>query len=86
MKLDQVLKLKLLLVVALCSTASACPPTEEHPKTVSDFCLNDRRLTVSVPPTDGDDIDNQWDTLETVLKIFQHNEVYDQLCVKPSVP
>lgn len=46
---------------------------------MSDFCLNDRRISVNVPP-DGPDPENLFDTLETVLEILGHNEVFDQLC------
>jgi hypothetical protein len=52
---------------------------------VSDFCLIDRRISVNVPP-DGPDLANVFDTLETVLHVFEHNETYDRLCATPDAP
>lgn len=80
MKFDQVLRPKLLLVAAIACTSSACGQrAPEPPLTVSDFCLNDRRLSVAIP-ADLDDPGNRFDTSETVTEVLAHNEVYDRLC------
>lgn len=67
----------LLAVVSVC-ILSACAQTVEPPTTVSDFCLNDQRISVSVGV--APDPENKFDTEETTLQVLEHNEVYDTLC------
>lgn len=60
---------------------SACGANGERPKSVSDFCLNSQRITVSVAPATGaNDPGNKFDTDETVNQVFEHNAVVDRLC------
>ncbi|NLR72863.1 hypothetical protein HGI47_18465 [Novosphingobium sp. ERN07] len=62
---------------------SACDPLEP-PKTVSDFCLNDRRISIEPAPAAGTtDPGNQWDTEQTVAEALEHNAVHDRLCPAP---
>lgn len=69
------------LAGAMLFTASACATTAPAPRPVSDFCLNDRRVTVSVAPAAGqDDPGNRFDTDATVSEAFAHNAVLDRLC------
>ena len=59
---------------------SACGP-RETPRTVSDFCLNDRPVKFSIAPDPGkDDPGNQFDTEETVKDLIEHNAVHSRLC------
>lgn len=76
---------RLALLAISCATISACGQPETL-RSVSDFCLNDRRLTTSVPGEAEDDPGNQWDTFDTVLQIFAHNEVHDRLCPPVTTP
>jgi hypothetical protein len=69
-----------------CVTISACG-VQEHPRTVSDFCLNDRRLSYEPAPAAGvDDPGNQYDTDQTGDEVLAHNEVYDRLCPTSASP
>lgn len=68
-----------------CATISACGQPEP-PRTVSDFCLNDRRVSIEIEPAVGAEDavkGNDFDTDETVTEVLTHNQVYDRLCVKP---
>lgn len=59
---------------------SACSP-RETPKTVSDFCLNDRSVPFSVADVaHGDDPGNKFDTEATINDLIEHNRVYRKLC------
>jgi len=59
---------------------SACGQPEPL-RTVGDFCLNDRHITVEVAPAPGvDDTGNRFDTDETVEQVLAHNEVLARLC------
>lgn len=70
----------LALLAIGCATVSACGQ-QERPRTASDFCLVDQRLTVEAAPGIGaDDPGNQYDTDETVEQVLAHNEVHDRLC------
>lgn len=61
---------------------SACFPLET-PRTVSDFCLNDREVKFAVAPSSGgDDPGNQYDTDETTADLIEHNAVLRRLCRK----
>lgn len=63
-----------------CATISACGQPE-RPRTASDFCLVDQRLTIEPAPAAGvDDPGNRFDTDETVKQVLEHNEVHDRLC------
>jgi hypothetical protein len=56
----------------------------EPPRTVSDFCLNDRQLSSNAAPAAGiDDPGNQYDSDETLLGIYSHNAVHQDLCGSP---
>ena len=67
------------LLAALALT-SACSP-RSTPRTVSDFCLNDREIKVSVAPGAGvDDPGNQFDTDQTTAALLEHNAVRRRLC------
>lgn len=53
----------------------------ETPRTVSDFCLNDREVKYAVAPAPGqDDAGNQFDTDATVKDLIEHNAVRRRLC------
>lgn len=53
----------------------------ERPRTVSDFCLIDKRVSVEPAPVAGvDDPGNQWDSDATLAEVLEHNEVHDRLC------
>lgn len=74
---------KLMLVLATASMLSACAATEERPRTVSDFCLNAKRITSDVEPQVGaEDAEpgNQYDTDDTVFQTYAHNATIDRLC------
>lgn len=59
---------------------SACGQPE-RPRTVSDFCLIDRPITVEPAPVAGaDDPANQWDSEETTAAALEHNAVHRRLC------
>lgn len=59
---------------------SACGQPE-RPKTVSDFCLNDRPITIDPAPAPGaDDPGNRFDSDETVNQVLEHNAVHRRLC------
>lgn len=67
------------LAIALVMT-SACGPRERL-KTVSDFCLNSRILTVEPAPAPGvDDPGNRFDTDETANAVLEQNAVTRSLC------
>lgn len=81
-------KTKLALAAVLLCTLSACGPQEIR-TTVSDFCLNDRRISVSVEPGSGAEDatpGNQYDTDQTVFEVLAHNEVHDRLCATRTTP
>lgn len=67
-----------MIVLALAMTSACGQP--ETPRTVSDFCLNDREVKFSVAPGAGDDAGNQYDTDETVKDLIEHNAVLRRLC------
>lgn len=70
----------LTLLAISCAMTSACGQPE-RPRTVSDFCLNDRRISFEPAPVAGqDDPGNQYDTEQTGNEILAHNEVLDRLC------
>lgn len=73
---------KRIAALALLFTSSACAHNETPPpRSVSDFCLNDKALTVSTAPAAGvDDPGNRYDTDDTSLQVFTHNAVYHSLC------
>ena len=74
-------KLKLLAVLAALCTSSACSHNEETLRSVSDFCLSDKPLSVSAAPAAGvDDPGNLYDTDSTLLQVFTHNAVFHSLC------
>ena len=76
-------KLLPVVAVAMLSTLSACGQPE-RPRSVSDFCLNDRRISAEPAPAAGaDDPGNQYDTDETFAEIIAHNAVRDKLCATP---
>lgn len=59
---------------------SACGQPE-RPKTVSDFCLNDRPVTIAPAPAPAaDDPGNRFDSEETVDQVLEHNAVHHRLC------
>ena len=62
------------------SMLSACGQPV-RPNSASDFCLNDRRISVSVAGAAGvDDPGNTFDTDATVREVLAHNEVHDRVC------
>lgn len=66
-------------LVALAMTSACGQP--ERPRTVSDFCLSDRKLTIEPAPAVGvDDPGNQWDSEQTVADVLEHNAVHQRLC------
>jgi hypothetical protein len=70
----------LALLGTACVTISACGQPE-RPRVVSDFCLNDVRLSSEpAPAPDADDPGNLFDTDQTFAEILAHNEVHDRLC------
>ena len=72
---------RLIAVLAASFTVSACGQPE-RPRTVSDFCLDARPISVNVAPGAGvDDPGNQWDSDETVGEVLASNAVYERLCV-----
>ena len=75
---------RLIAALAVLSMLSACAHNEERPKLASDFCLNDRPLSVNVAPGPGvDDPGNELDSDQTVLAVFSHNAVFHSLCPAP---
>ena len=73
----------LTLAAVVSFTTSACGQPE-HPRTVSDICLADKRISADPAPVAGaDDPGNKWDTEQTFGEIVEHNAVYDKLCPKP---
>ena len=72
---------RLVLSVIVLAMTSACNQTVPDPRTVSDFCLQAKRISVAVAPgVAADDPGNQWDTEETVQEVFQHNSRFDRVC------
>lgn len=68
-----------ILLVALAMTSACGQP--EHPRTVNDFCLIDKRVSVEPAPVAGaDDVGNQWDTDQTLAEVLEHNAVHDRVC------
>lgn len=68
-----------ILLAALAMTSACGQP--ERPRTASDFCLNDRKLTIEPAPVLGaDDPGNQWDSEQTVTDVLEHNAVHERLC------
>lgn len=60
---------------------SACAQPVAPPKTVSDFCLNDRAIAVAVAPAeDFDDRGNLFDTDATVDALLEHNAAWRRVC------
>lgn len=71
---------KLLLAAVLSFTVSACG-VPAPPRTVSDICLIDQRLSVAPAATNGvDDPGNKLDTDETVVGVLKHNAKLDEVC------
>ena len=60
---------------------SACGQPEPL-RTVSDYCLNSKRISAEPHPEGptADDPGNQFDTEQTFGEVLEHNEVYDRLC------
>lgn len=76
--MPHVLKFATLAVLLAMSSACARPVT---PKSVSDLCLNDRRISVAPAPDAGqDDPGNALDSEQTVGEVLEHNAVVDRLC------
>lgn len=72
---------KYALALAALAMTSACGRQVPPPRTVSDFCLNDRAIVVAVAPAEGfDDRGNLFDTDATVNALLEHNAVYRRLC------
>lgn len=68
-----------MLGIAL-ATLSACGQPETV-RSVSDFCLLSKRVTVSVAPAPSvNDPGNTFDTDETVNQVLEANNVFDRLC------
>lgn len=65
----------------IAATVSACGQPEP-PRTVSDYCLNAKRISAEPHPEGptADDPGNQFDTEQTFNEIMEHNEVRDRLC------
>ncbi len=73
---------RLALLVMLCATICACGQPG-RPRTVSDFCLLDRRISAEPAPVAGaDDKGNQWDTEETFAAVLEHNAALERVCGK----
>lgn len=72
--------LKFTILASLLALISACARPEPL-RTVSDFCLNDRRISIEPAPAAGtDDPGNSFDSDPTVNEALEHNAVYDSLC------
>lgn len=72
---------KFAILAVLLAMSSACV-RPAPPRTVSDFCLNDRAITIEVAPEpNADDPGNRWDSDATVDQILEHNAVRDRLCL-----
>lgn len=72
--------LKFAMIAAALVMTSACARLEP-PRTVSDFCLVDQRLSGEPAPANGgDDPGNRYDTDETFNQLLEHNAAYDRLC------
>lgn len=72
--------LKFAMIAAMLATTSACA-RPEPPRTVSDFCIVDQRLSGEPAPGAGvDDPGNRFDTDETFAQVLEHNAAYDRLC------
>lgn len=73
-----VLKSAIPAIVLLMTSACGQP---DAPRTVSDFCLNDRAIKFDPAPAAGaDDPGNTYDTDQTVLDLIEHNAVFHRLC------
>lgn len=80
MKRGKLLKAKCAMAAAAIFTLSACGQPEP-PRTVSDFCLNAKRLSAEPAPIAGmDDPGNAFDTDMTFAEIVAHNAVWERLC------
>jgi len=72
------------ILAALLVMTSACGQRETL-RSVSDFCLNDRRVSIAPAPEAGqDDPGNAFDSEQTVTEVLEHNAVLDRLCPKAS--
>ena len=67
-------------LIAALSLTSACAQPETL-RTVSDFCLNDRRISIAPAPSPAaDDPGNAFDSDQTINEVLEHNAVTDRLC------
>lgn len=72
--------LKSAILIAALGMISACARPERL-QTVSDLCLNDRRISIDpAPAASAEDPGNRFDTDQTVNEVLEHNAVYDRLC------
>ncbi len=78
---------ELALMLSVLAIVSACG-AQEPLRTVSDYCLNARVITVEPDPSANDpereaedeQSGNQFDTPETTNQVLAHNGVYRGLC------
>lgn len=76
--MQHVKRFAILAVLLAMSSACVRPVT---PKSVSDLCLNDRRISVAPAAAAGqDDPGNALDSEQTVAEVLEHNAVVDRLC------
>jgi hypothetical protein len=81
MKLGTKYSASCVMALGIIFTTSACA-RPEPPRTVSDFCLVTKRISAEPAPVAGmNDPGNVFDSEQTVAEIFEHNEVFDRLCV-----
>lgn len=78
----------LVLLATACVMTNACGQPE-RPRTVSDFCLNAKRISAEPDPArvdqgepsaEDDAPGNQYDTEQTYSEVASHNAAYDRLC------
>lgn len=71
----------LMMAVLVSFGVSACGARETPPKPVSDFCLIDKTVSLSIAPQPGlDDPGNRYDSEETVAEVMAHNQRWRAVC------
>ncbi len=77
---------KFMILAALLAMTSACVQPARL-RTVSDFCLNDRAISIEVAPgPNAEDPGNHYDSDQTVDQVLEHNAVRERLCAAQTNP
>jgi hypothetical protein len=64
--------------------ASCARSTTETVRTVSDYCLIAKGMTYSEAHGQAEDLNNKYDTPETIQQVKDHDLAYERVCNPPS--